>query len=212
MNHKTIILPRIEHIAARNNDKIIDVLTTRGAEAAIDCSPWHNDFPSNARAMLHAAHDGERLFFLFDCETDEIKAENTEPQSAVSNDSCVEVFLQPYEGGEYWNLEVNCLGAVNASHRIEKPRATKLAPDELAQVWRMNQAFVNCSECTLWQQFICVPFSLLGIVYEPGMQIRGNFYACAAKAMHPYFLCWNDIKHPTPNYHLPEFFGNIQLQ
>lgn len=208
---KTVILPRIEPLAALDST-ITDILTDKGVEIPIDCSPWEKDYPTDAKATVHAAHDGKRLYFLFSCTTDEIRAENTADQSPVSDDSCVEAFIQPVEDGEYWNLEVNCTGAINASHRIEKPHATKLTPAELAQIWRFAGNYRTSQERTSWRQLIAVPLSLMETSYSPGMTMRANFYACAAKAEKPYFLCWNNIESEKPNYHQPKFFGRIQLQ
>ena len=208
---KTIILPRIEPLTA-SDESIADIIKAQGVEAAIDCSPWEKDYPTQARATLHAAHDGKRLYFLFSCSTDEIRAENTAEQSAVSDDSCVEAFVQPVEGGEYFNLEVNCIGAINASHRMDRTHSTKLSSADLQQIRRFAQDYKTSQQATSWQQLISAPLSLMGLTYTPGMKLRANFYACAARARKPYFLCWNNIENDKPDYHLPKFFGQIQLQ
>lgn len=54
--------------------------------------------------------------------------------------------------------------------------------------------------------------------YEPNIIARAlssngqnagvNFYKCGDDLPKPHYLCWNPIKSETPDFHLPEFFGN----
>ena len=39
----------------------------------------------------------------------------------------------------------------------------------------------------------------------------GNFYKCADETMNPHFVSWSPIDLPEPNFHCPEFFGEIYL-
>ena len=180
----------------------------------INVSPWKEQYPSEAEAKFKIAHDGNRICVLFECTTDEIRNMNTSDQSPVSDDSCVEVFLEPCAGDEYRNLEVNYCGAINASHRRSRKESTRMTPDELSRVWtfRRNAPTNTDNGKYRWLQYICAPFDLIGIEYYEGKQIRGNVYACAAKASKPYFLCWNPIDTQSPDYHRPEYFGTMELQ
>ena len=38
---------------------------------------------------------------------------------------------------------------------------------------------------------------------------KGNFYKCADETSHPHWLTWNKVDYPTPNFHLPQFFGTL---
>ena len=42
-------------------------------------------------------------------------------------------------------------------------------------------------------------------------KILGNFYKCADETMNPHFVSWSPIDLPEPNFHCPEFFGNIHF-
>ena len=46
------------------------------------------------------------------------------------------VFIQPIEGGEYFNFEFNILGYVKASHRIDRANSTRLEPADIARIKR----------------------------------------------------------------------------
>ena len=64
-----------------------------------------------------------------------------------------------------------------------------------------------------WSVGMCVPFDLIGA--DPDnlpSSIRANFYKCADKSAHPHFLSWSPIDVPSPDFHRPEFFGELILQ
>ena len=59
-----------------------------------------------------------------------------------------------------------------------------------------------------WSMLKIIPFSLLGLTEKPEM-LKGNFYKCGDKCAQPHFLSWAPIDLPEPNFHCPEFFGEI---
>lgn len=138
-------------------------------------------------------------------------------QEAVSEDSCVEFFIQPIEGGEYFNFEFNILGYVKASHRTDRANSTRLEPADIARikrepVYHADEPFVfeNLEDDT-WILTVSIPWSLIGVTPEPGMKFRANFQACCSAANPPYYLSWSPIVTEKPDFHRPEFFGEIIL-
>ena len=45
----------------------------------------------------------------------------------------------------------------------------------------------------------------------PGIHFRGNCYKCGDRTEHPHFLAWNPVHTPTPDFHRPEFLGEMIL-
>lgn len=43
------------------------------------------------------------------------------------------------------------------------------------------------------------------------LTLRANFYKCADKTKRPHFLSWRPIDLPKPDFHCPQFFGEITL-
>jgi hypothetical protein len=41
--------------------------------------------------------------------------------------------------------------------------------------------------------------------------MRGNFYKCGDKTIHPHYGCWSPIELPKPDFHCSDFFGEIIL-
>ncbi len=208
-------LPMLDALA--EGPELSAAIVQRGAQAVIGCVNWPSTFPFKPLAAVIAAHSETAIYLHFSCKSDVVRATHTEPQSAVSQDSCVEFFVQPRPGGEYWNFEFNCIGAINASRRMERPSPTRLTPEELEQVRRIpslgDKPFGEREMSEPWTLTVVIPLSLIGAEYSgQPVAMRGNFYACASASSQPYYLSWNAIYSPKPNFHLPAFFGDIILE
>lgn len=64
-----------------------------------------------------------------------------------------------------------------------------------------------------WEVELEIPLSLIFGDRKPvfPQTLRANFYKCADKTKRPHFLSWQPIALPRPNFHCPEFFGEIVL-
>ena len=67
-----------------------------------------------------------------------------------------------------------------------------------------------------WQVTYSIPFSILNNYHNlakpgPGTIWRANFYKCADDTSYPHWLTWAPIDFPTPNFHVPEYFGEIEF-
>ena len=128
----------------------------------------------------------------------------------------MEFFVVPVPGGEYWNFEFNCIGTVNASHRMERPAPTRLTDNEIARIRRYgscgSRPFRELEGIFTWNLLVVIPLDLIGVEYKgEALKMRGNFYKCASAASQPHYLSWNPIDTPAPDFHRPEFFGDIIL-
>ena len=68
-----------------------------------------------------------------------------------------------------------------------------------------------------WWLAAAIPFSaiseLAGFKVAPksGTVWRANFYRCGGRT-DPQYACWNHIDNPQPDFHRPEFFGNLTFE
>lgn len=134
----------------------------------------------------------------------------------MCEDSCVEFFLKVPGSEEYWNFEFNCIGTVNASHRKDRKNPTRLTDAEIDRIKRYascgTSPFNEMEGLFPWTLTIAIPFDLIGL--DPKIlpvTIEGNFYKCASGTSMPHYLSWAPIKTEAPNFHCPEFFGQILL-
>ena len=218
MEKASLTIPRIPELDTLGRaDDIISLLDHRGVRRSISCNNWAEQFAYHPLCTFAAAHTGTHLYIDFLVRCNYLRAVNTEEQSPVCEDSCVEFFVQPKAGGEYWNLEFNCIGTVNASRRMSRTISTHLSSDEIAQIRRYpscgTRPFCEVEGLFTWNILVVIPFALLGIdKVEPGTIMHGNFYKCAEKSSSPHFLSWSPIDTPKPDFHRPEFFGEISFE
>src|SRR5690606_1910669 len=63
-----------------------------------------------------------------------------------------------------------------------------------------------------WQLLLNIPFTVFeadAVGLLSGVSCTGNFYKCGDELPEPQFVAWNPIDYPTPNFHLPQFFGKL---
>ena len=48
--------------------------------------------------------------------------------------------------------------------------------------------------------------------FSRGEVIKGNFYKCGDKTEIPHFGMWSPIDSEKPNFHQPQFFGEMEIE
>ncbi len=210
-----LTLPRIDRLdELTDSDAIIALLDDKGSRSQISCVNWAEAFPYRPMTSFSAAYSAKGIYIDFLVRCNYLRAENYEDQSPVSQDSCVEFFIDPRCDGHYWNFEFNCIGTINASHRSERPNPVRLSSEELAQVRRYpscgTRPFCELQGLFTWNLLVFIPFSLIGLDGDClPEKARGNFYKCASATSEPHYLSWRPIQTEKPDFHRPEFFGEI---
>ncbi len=142
-------------------------------------------------------------------------------QERVCEDSCVEFFFTPGSDlkAGYFNFEINCGGTVFFHHQTGRGRQdVAVANRDFAQV----DVFASLSSQIdpeqlgplTWTVAFCLPYSVLTPYAPvtrpaPGVIWRANFYKCADLSSHPHWLTWAPVDLPEPDFHQPEFFGEL---
>ena len=216
--NKTLLIPHIAELdGCLSPDDAIALLEARAPRRIINSVNWQREYPYRPLSSFTVAHSGTALYIDFFSRTNYLRAEVYEDLGPVSQDSCVEFFVEPRAGGEYWNIEFNCIGTLNASHRMVRENPVRLTPDELARVQRTascgSRPFRELEGLFSWNLLAIIPLDLIGVRYEDhAIEMRGNFYKCASATSQPHFLSWNPINTPRPDFHHRDSFGKIILQ
>lgn len=207
-------LPLLE--AQESADGVRHLLDDKGCVSTISEVNWAAEYPYRPLTTFSVGHSGQSLYIDFLVRCNFLRAVNEADQSPVSQDSCVEFFVSPRSDGRYWNFEFNCIGAINASHRVERRNPTRLTSAELAMVRRYascgDRPFCELEGLFVWSLLVVIPLELIGVEYkgEP-VNMTGNFYKCASATSQPHYLSWNAVSAPRPDFHRPECFGDIIL-
>ena len=186
---------------------------------SIDNVNWPQDFPEKPEVQVEVNNDHENLYLHYFVKGEQLRAVTTEDQGPVWEDSCVEFFCQVPDDKHYYNFETNCIGAMVASRRLGKNEGvTPFPAEEMQQIKRKcsfpREAIEERDGLWSWEVELEIPLALIFREQKPvfPQTLRVNFYKCADKTKKPHFLSWQLIALPQPNFHCPEFFGEIKLE
>ncbi len=202
-------------LADFENQDLDTVLELSGARFDVDCVNWPEAFPYAPLCGGRVARTRDALVVDFRVSGLDLRARNTADNGRQWEDSCVEVFIQDPEDGNYYNFEINALGKVLACKGPERHNRTPRPAEEMEQILRFTQMEGGPLEqegIHTWRVGVIIPFYLIGIDPENlPRSIRANFYKCGDKTAHPHFLSWSPVETPKPDFHRPEFFGELIL-
>lgn len=182
----------------------------------VGCNNWPAGYPYTPQAEFRIAHTPDSFLINYRATEQTVRATTSADNGPVWTDSCMEFFLSPDPSANaYYNLECNCIGTLLlgvSGDTIEKTHAT---PQILGGIKRWsslgNMPFEEHSSESAWMVSLIVPFSSFWLhTMHPTM--RANFYKCGDLLSKPHFLSWNPIEWEKPNFHLPQFFGQIKIE
>jgi len=201
-----------------SSDADIFAAAESGERAAICEYRWQSDYTPRAEAYVAVSEDALRV-----CLTawgEKMRAEGGARNDMVCLDSCLEFFFAPIPGSlAYFNFEFNPHGTMYvgfspAGTRESSEKITD-APDNAYFRVETRQTLGRGAD-SRWQVGFDIPFAFIRR-FVPGFDIyrnggiRGNFYKCGDKTEIPHWGSWNLIGTEGPDFHRPEYFGEISL-
>lgn len=198
------------------SDKI-KLLLEAGAEAIIDQVNWKELYPKSLPVTVRIAHDTEQLYLYYMTKGEAVRAVNTKDFGSVWEDSCVEFFMQREGAKTYRNFECNILGALLAASHETRAVGEELT-QEVASIYRystIHHRYEGDDQVSDWSLYLEIPKKAMGFSLDEslaGQKIRVNFYKCGDKTPEPHYISWNPINLPSPDFHVPQFFGLLALE
>jgi hypothetical protein len=211
---KQLQIKQIEALSASGDRHAqVALMVEKATSGAIDVVNWEA-YRHRPDVKFYAAYAASSLYLLFDVCEDAVRAVNTAFHSPVYQDSCVEFFVQRPGQPVYRNFEFNCIGTVLAAVR-ESRTSFHYLPREAEETIGIHtslprEPLVRNTPCR-WQLLTEIPFVLLDIPESQpvGITLRANFYKCGDETPTPHFLSWNPVQTEQPDFHRPEYFGEI---
>lgn len=168
-------------------------------------------------------YDAENLYVIFQVYDRYVRAAAGQTHGEVWKDSCVEFFFAPNSARPhaYFNLEANCRGVLLAQHHTGPRQNSRFLAVEDCEKIRLAASITEPFEGQInepleWTLEYALPFGILSTYMEidrpaPGVCWRANFYKCADECSHPHWLSWSPLDIPEPDFHRPEFFGQMRF-
>lgn len=170
------------------------------------------EYPFRPRTTVAIAHTEEALLVRFEVEEEHVVGRCTEMHGPVYKDSCVEIFVREPQAEHYYNFEINCIGTILAARRLSRNEKEYLSAETMQKVrikpsLPAGEPFEGSGS---WSIEAEIPFEVIGIEGVP-TRLEGNFYKCGDLTPVPHYVSWSPISTPSPDFHRPEFFGEIVL-
>lgn len=142
------------------------------------------------------------------------RAVYTVQDSPVCRDSCMEFFanFSPDTDDRYINFEANANGALHCKIGPGRGNRVPLSALDIPQ-----PILTAAVEDDSWSIELFVPLGCIAALYgrsdfKSGDVIKANFYKCGDDTATPHYGAWNSVDLPQPDFHRPEFFGEIELK
>ena len=189
---------------------------------AIDQVNWPA-FPYKPEVEFRIMHSDTEIYLQFHVREEGVRGTfDYDAGSRPYTDDCVEFFMIPSDrDSSYFNLEMNCIGHGtfhNGPTRTDRHRCG----DEIVRQIRRHSTLGSEAIGTRvgpqeWTLTVAIPKRLyaqadLNLTEFSGRTVKANFYKCGDDTAVPHFLSWNPVGTPRPNFHTPEWFGEIHFE
>jgi len=167
------------------------------------------------------AYYGKEVAVIFRVQDRYVRAVERSNCGRIWEDSCVELFATPSNDikAGYFNIEMNCCGKFLCNHQMMRGVEVRPMLDVDMSGFKVAHSIkgpilTEIAEPVTW----CVEYSFSAEIFSaysrvdvpaPGVIWRANLYKCADMCSHPHWLTWSKVDAPAPNFHLPEFFGEL---
>jgi hypothetical protein len=201
--------PTLEAISERL-DKI-------GYGHEINVLNW-KEFDYKPEVRFNIAYSPREIFLKYYVDEKYLKAEMTETNQMVCEDSCVEFFVSPADDGIYYNIEFNAIGTCLLGAGTGRADSTRVDPQIVSKIRRLasegNKPFKEKAGRFVWTLTLAIPFGIFfrhEISDPAGRRFRANFYKCGDKLSVPHFVTWSPVGTQQPDYHQPPYFGELKF-
>ena len=214
---KRIRVPFIEGLENMTLQELDLAMEKSAAKFAVCENNWPKEAPYTPDCNGSIARAASHLAVMFHVRGLDLRATQIEDNGRSWEDSCCEFFVtDPYDG-TYYNFELTCIGSLLSSKRKSRLDSVLREKEDVARVIRHSSLAHEETEISdrifSWTVAMLIPYDLIGIDRDNvPVSVRGNFYKCGDLTAHPHFLSWNPIGTPKPDFHRPEYFGELILR
>ncbi len=197
--------------------EISAMMDEQNEKLLIDTINW-KDYNYKPEVTFSIAYSGHEIFLKYYITENYFKAEKTETNQMVCEDSCVEFFVSPEDDGIYYNLEFNGIGTCLLGIGTGRANSTRANPEIISKIRRLTSAGEKPVKEKVgefgWTITIAIPFEVFfqhKVKELKGKTFRANFYKCGDMLTVPHYVTWNPVGTEKPDYHQPKYFGLLKF-
>ncbi len=169
--------------------------------------------------IVKAFHTLNNIYLYFKVYEKRINIKHLKFGDNVWKDSCVEFFINPFPevSNKYFNIEINAIGVpligVRESGCNAKPYHFNEAEVKDWEIISSIKKPINGLHGNdFWTLHYRIPKLFFEKFYNKKMDTKSgiaSFYKCGDETEFEHYGAWNKIKSDKPNFHLPQYFGEI---
>lgn len=211
-----ISVPYLNFINHNTTLQAISAALDKLERNSIKRAPW-NTLTENPEVSFAIAYSYDGILLKYYVHEKSIRGLHSFVNTPVHEDSCLEFFISFDGNEEYYNLEFNCIGTCLFGYGKEREHRKMLNEETINQVRRLiiiEHAVNSNGNPVYWELVAAIPTEVFvhnNITNLKGRDCKVNFYKCGDQLTEPHFLAWNNIIATSPDFHLPEFFGNLHF-
>lgn len=215
---KKLTVKEILHQGDLDLDRAEELLEKFAEFQVVETLNWA-EFPYKPEVKFKIAHCQDQILLKYYVSEKSIRAKETRFNGDVYKDSCVEFFVSTDGKKTYYNFEFNCIGVVHVGYGPARSNRALTDPEILKLIKVKSslgdQPFEEKTGDFQWEMMIVIPKVCLthdkDIVLK-GLSANANFYKCGDETSPPHFVTWNPIGTESPDYHQPEYFGELSFK
>ncbi|MDR2272856.1 MAG: hypothetical protein LBF27_18245 [Sphingobacterium sp.] len=210
---KLTILPIVSNLTGSLNFNQLSDLVKDFEWNSLEYSNWNDSYPYKPQVRFKIGYTQDALLLQFDVAEEQLRGNYAEANQNVWEDSCVELFISFDDRKHYYNIEFNLIGTGLIGYGSpDKATRNRLSATEIETVQTFSMIERRSAADKRWNLIQVIPlavFKFNDTSSLKGKVVHGNFYKCGDNLKNPHFLSWNKVDNPTPNFHLPQFFGEL---
>lgn len=153
---------------------------------------------------------GRGIALRMRCNETELRSVGKVRDDRVWEDSCMEMFICPFENrDEYVNFEINCEGVYLS--QFGATRENRVLIKDLTDIEAQVATDITDDG---WSLELFVPCKLISEVYKQEFMadnciIKGNFTKCGDLTKYPHYISYSKLAGLDKGFHNPEYFSKI---
>lgn len=175
-------------------------------EGIVSEAGWDGFYPL-PKTTFKVLRGPRGISVLMHTEEKDLRCEQTEENSMVCEDSCMEFFLKPSPWDvNYLNFELNPKGVMHLG--LGGGRHGRKLIDEDRKTFSI-ESIPNDGD---WTIKYYIPDEFLNKYFDRMSSVcRANFYKCGELTGHSHLGAWNKVRVDIPDFHVPDFFGELEF-
>ncbi|NMB98033.1 MAG: hypothetical protein GYA02_15745 [Clostridiaceae bacterium] len=214
--NKTYIVKKVD-LKGTPLEKIWDSIE----ELSIDNYLWENNgYEPITKAKLF--YTDTNLHIFFKSYEEEISVTYFNMNEDVYKNSCVEFFVNPNpdKDDRYLNFEMNAAGTLLLGLGVNRHERKRFYIENFKEFFNIKSLVTEKNlanyEGNYWTVEYSIPLTFLEEIYgnlnmTSGHKMKANFYKCGDETRYPHYGCLNKLLNKEPDFHRPEYFGDLIL-